>query len=403
MSIFFKKSARKYVEKLLASADVQIDGGRSWDLSIKNENFFTSVVTKGSLGLGESYMDGWWECDALDVFFYKILRRKLDQNGRCRPAVVASTIKSILTNRQNGRKSFEVGERHYDAGNDLFEKMLDSRMNYSCALWHEARNLDEAQEAKLEIICRKLMLEPGMKLLDIGCGWGGLVCYAAEKFGVSAVGVTISREQARMAAERCLGLPVEIRMQDYREMSEEFDAVASVGMFEHVGYKNYAAFMSVARRCLGRNGLLLLHTIGANRSVRQCDRWFDKYIFPNGMLPSIKQIGEAIEDTFVMEDWQNIGIHYDKTLMAWYENIEKRWDTLKNKYSERFFRMWRYYLLSLAGGFRARNMQVWQVVLSPEGLLRGYPYQHPIRKETIPEESFMPLHKGADNISSELM
>ena len=373
MSVFTQNSTKKYFQELLAHADVKTDGCRPWDLQVKNDKFYSRVALEGSLGLGESYMDGWWECDALDTFFYKILRRKLDQKVRVSPTVLANSIKSILFNRQSSRKAHEVGEQHYDAGNDLFEHMLDSRMNYSCGYWVDAENLDEAQEVKLEMICRKLMLKPGMKLLDIGCGWGGLVGYAAEKYGVSAVGLTISREQARLAEERCAGLPVEIRMQDYREIEEEFDAIVSVGMFEHVGYKNYATFMEVARRCLREEGLFLLHSIAANRSVRQCDSWFDKYIFPNGMLPSIKQLGDAIEDKFVMEDWQNIGAHYDKTLLAWYTNFVKSWDEIKNDYSERFFRMWRYYLLSVAGGFRARNMQVWQVVLSPEGIVGGYP------------------------------
>lgn len=368
-----QNSAKKYFQELLAHADVKTDGCRPWDLQVKNDKFYSRVALEGSLGLGESYMDGWWECDALDTFFYKILREKVDQKVRVSPAVIANSLKSILFNRQSSKKAHEVGEKHYDAGNDLFRRMLDSRMNYSCGYWRDAADLDEAQEAKLEMICRKLMLKPGKKILDIGCGWGGLVRYAAEKYGVSAVGLTISREQAQLAEERCAGLPVEIRMQDYREIAEEFDAIVSVGMFEHVGYKNYVEFMDVARRCLREEGLFLLHTIASNRSVRQCDSWFDKYIFPNGMLPSIKQLGGAIEDKFVMEDWQNIGAHYDKTLLAWYSNFAGNWDELKKEYSERFFRMWRYYLLSLAGGFRARNMQVWQVVLSPEGIVGGYP------------------------------
>lgn len=373
MGAFIQNSTRKYFQELLEQADIKIDGCRPWDLKVNNDKFFSRVALEGSLGLGESYMDGWWECDALDIFFYKILRRRIDQKVRVSPSVIANAIKSMLFNRQNRKKAHEVGEQHYDAGNDLFARMLDSRMNYSCGYWRDAEDLEEAQRAKLEMICRKLMLEPGMKLLDIGCGWGGLVRYAAENYGVSAVGLTISREQAHLAEEHCAGLPVEIRMQDYREIQEEFDAIVSVGMFEHVGYKNYSTFMDVARRCLREEGLFLLHTIASNASVRQCDSWFDKYIFPNGMLPSIKQLGDAIEDTFVMEDWHNIGVHYDKTLLAWYANFASSWDELKKDYNERFFRMWRYYLLSLAGGFRARNMQVWQVVLSPEGLDGGYP------------------------------
>ncbi len=372
MIAFIQNSAQDQIQKLLADADVEVNGGRPWDIEIKNEDLFERVFAEGSLGLGEAYMDGWWECEALDTFFYKILRHEIDKKIRTAPAVVANMVKSTLFNRQNSRKAYEVGEKHYDAGNDLFGRMLDSRMIYSCGYWEDAADLDEAQRYKLDMICRKLRLEPEMKLLDIGCGWGGLLKYAAENYGVSGVGLTISREQAQLAEEHCAGLPVEIRLQDYREVEDLFDAVVSVGMFEHVGYKNYSTFMDVARSCLPDDGLFLLHTIASNSSVRNCDSWFDKYIFPNGMLPSIKQLGAALEGRFIMEDWHNIGADYEKTLQAWYENFDNSWQDLKSNYSDSFYRMWRYYLLSLAGGFRARNMQVWQVVLSPKGIVGGY-------------------------------
>ncbi|MEE4165524.1 MAG: cyclopropane fatty acyl phospholipid synthase, partial [Desulfocapsaceae bacterium] len=238
--------------------------------------------------------------------------------------------------------------------------------------WKEADTLEKAQQDKLDIICRKLKLSKRMRLLDIGCGWGSLIHHAARHYGVEAVGITVSTEQADYAEQRCRGLPVTIILQDYRNLTGQFDAIASVGMFEHVGYKNYPTFMQVVRRCLKKNGLFLLHTIGSNRTQIRCDQWFDKYIFPNGMLPAIVQIGDALEGNFVMEDWHNLGVDYDRTLMAWYQNFEKNWNKIKSGYSESFFRMWRYYLLSLAGGFRARHMQVWQIVASPKGNVKGY-------------------------------
>jgi len=372
MIAFIQNSVQEQMKDLLVDADIEVNGDRPWDIEVKNDDLYDRVYAEGSLGLGEAYMDGWWECEALDTFFFKILRNEIDKKIRTAPAVVANVVKSTLFNRQNGRKAYEVGEKHYDAGNDLFARMLDSRMTYSCGYWEKARDLEEAQTDKLDMICRKLQLKPNMKLLDIGCGWGGLLRYAAENYGVSGVGLTISREQAQLAEEHCTGLPVEIRLQDYREIEDRFDAVVSVGMFEHNGYKNYRTFMEIARSCLQEEGLFLLHTIASNNSVRNCDSWFDKYIFPNGMLPSIKQLGAALEERFIMEDWHNIGAHYDKTLLAWYENFDASWEDLKSNYSERFYRMWRYYLLSVAGGFRARNMQVWQVVLSPKGIVGGY-------------------------------
>ncbi len=373
MFAFIQNSAEQHMKTLLADADIQINGSRPWDLFLHNDKLFDRVAAYGSLGLGEAYMDGWWDCEEMDTFFFKLLSAKVDQKIKTSPVVIANVIKSTLFNRQNSRKAYEVGEKHYDAGNDLFSCMLDSRMTYSCGFWEGAADLEEAQEKKLDMICRKLMLQPGMKLLDIGCGWGSLVQYAAEQYGVEAVGLTISKEQASLAGKQCESLPVEIRLQDYREVEGEFDAVVSVGMFEHVGYKNYQTFMDVVRSCLKEEGLFLLHTIASNNSMRNCDIWFDKYIFPNGMLPSIRQLGDAMEDRFVMEDWHNIGADYDATLCAWYNNFKVCWPDLSRNYSERFYRMWRYYLLSLAGGFRARSMQVWQVVMSPEGIVGGYP------------------------------
>ncbi len=362
---------RHTVEKLLAEADVQVNGSRPWDIQVHEEKFYTRVLAEGSLGLGESYMDGWWDCERLDEFFCKILRAGLDQKVKPLKMIFDSLVARIY-NFQTPARSFKVGETHYDIGNDLYSRMLDRLMIYSCAYWKDATALDEAQEAKLNLIARKLNLKPEMKVLDIGCGWGGTAKFLAENYGVRVVGVTVSKNQASFAREFCRSLPVEVRLEDYRELNEKFDRVISVGMFEHVGYKNYRTFMKVVRRCLKDDGLFLLHTIGSNISVVKTDPWIEKYIFPNSMLPSAKQICEASEGVFVMEDWHNFSVHYDKTLMAWYRNFENAWDDLKERYGERFYRMWKYYLLSCAGAFRARVNQLWQIVFSPRGVVGGY-------------------------------
>ena len=362
---------RQTVEKLLAEADIRINGSRPWDIQVYNNDFFPRVLAEGSLGLGESYMDGWWDSEQLDEFFYRILRAGLDQKVKPLKMIFSSLVARIY-NFQTPSRSFRVGEVHYDIGNDLYSRMLDKLMIYSCAYWKDAATLDEAQEAKLDLIARKLDLKPGMKVVDIGCGWGGTAKFLAENYGVRVVGITVSKEQAAYANELCKGLPVEIRLEDYRKLDEKFDRVISVGMFEHVGYKNYRTFMKVVRRCLKEDGLFLLHTIGSNISMVRTDPWIEKYIFPNSMLPSAKQICEASEGIFVMEDWHNFSTHYDKTLMAWYKNFENAWDELKEKYGDRFYRMWRYYLLSCAGAFRARVNQLWQIVFSPEGVPGGY-------------------------------
>ena len=364
---------KQLAEKLLNLAEVRINGEKPWDIQIHDERFYKRVVTEVELGIGESYMDGWWDAEKLDELIYRIVRSDLQNKVKHNYKIAFQLAGFYLINMQARRRAFIIGERHYDLGNDLFKAMLDKRMNYSCAYWKDATTLDEAQENKLELICKKLYLKPGMKILDIGCGWGAFGKYAAEKYDARVVGITVSKEQVALGKELCKGLDVEIRLQDYREVNEEFDRIVSVGMIEHVGYKNYRDYFKMANKNLVDDGLFLLHTIGEVRSLKSADAWTHKYIFPNGMLPSVSQLGKAIEGLFIMEDWHNFGADYDKTLMAWYQNFEQSWNQLKNNYSERFYRMWKYFLLSSAGAFRARNKnQLWQIVLSKKGVPGGY-------------------------------
>jgi cyclopropane-fatty-acyl-phospholipid synthase len=366
-----RKKVHDRIEHLLSLADVTVNGRRPWDIHITNENFYHRILKSGSLGLGESYMDGWWDAQQVDEFICRVLKANLQKRVLSLQDFILY-IEALITNQQCTRRSYEVGEKHYDIGNELYEHMLDKRMIYSCGFWKKAKTLDEAQEDKLDMVCRKLELEPGMRILDIGCGWGGMAEFAARNYGVKVLGITISREQVALARKRCEGLPIEIRLQDYRRLEETFDRVLSLGMFEHVGYKNYRIFMKKVSRLLKDNGLFLLHTIGSNTSQKTNDIWIDKYIFPHSMLPSAKQISAAIEGVFVLEDWHNFGSDYDKTLMHWFENFKNSWNSLKQNYDERFFRMWKYYLLSCAGSFRARYNQLWQIVLSPKGVEGGY-------------------------------
>lgn len=364
--------SKETAEEILSLAGIEINGKHPWDIHVHNDNFYRRVLAQGSLGLGESYMDAWWDCDKLDQFFYRVLRADLEDKVKQNWKLLVSALAARILNLQSKRRAFQIGEKHYDLGNELFENMLDKRMVYSCAYWKGARTLDQAQENKLDLICRKIGLHPGMRILDIGCGWGSFAKYAAEKYGVTVVGITVSREQVALGKIRCKGLPIEIRLQDYRDINELFDHIVSLGMIEHVGYKNYCTYMRCVHNCLKDEGLFLLHTIGGNESVMSGEPWTNKYIFPNGMLPSIKQIGAAIEGLFVMEDWHNFSADYDKTLMAWHSNFENSWDAIKPQYDERFYRMWRYFLLSCAGSFRARKNQLWQIVLSKKGVEGGY-------------------------------
>jgi len=363
---------KELVQQLLDHAGVRINGERPFDIQIHNPDFYAKVIAGGSLALGESYMDSWWDCESLDRFFERIMSARLDEKVSSSKAILWSILKSRLTNSQGRANAFKIGERHYDIGNDLFEIMLDKRMNYSCAYWNKAETLDSAQEAKLELTCRKLMLAPGMKVLDIGCGWGAFVFFAAQRYGVEVTGITVSREQVELAQKRCGGLPARIELKDYRDVQEAFDRIVSIGMFEHVGYSKYRTYMQAVHRCLKSGGIFLLHTIGSDTSVHTVDPWIEKYIFPNSMLPSARQITEAAEGLFHLEDWHSFGQNYDRTLMAWYRNFTENFNRIQERYDQRFFRMWTYYLLSCAGSFRARRNQLWQIVFSKNGFPGGY-------------------------------
>ncbi|HGE8334204.1 TPA: cyclopropane fatty acyl phospholipid synthase [Serratia marcescens] len=361
----------RIVEEMLAEAGVAINGPRAWDIRVHNPALFKRILQEGSLGFGEGYMDGWWECERLDMLFTRILQAGVDERLPKSLSDIARVAYARLFNRQSRKRAWQVGKEHYDIGNDLFRAMLDPYMQYSCGYWKEAQTLEQAQQAKLRMICEKLQLKPGMTLLDIGCGWGGLAQFAAQNYGVSVHGVTISAEQQKLAQARCAGLDVEILLQDYRDLDRQFDRIVSVGMFEHVGPKNYETYFSVAARNLKPDGLFLLHTIGSNQTDLNVDAWIDKYIFPNGCLPSVRHIAEASEGCFVMEDWHNFGADYDRTLMAWLENFKRAWPELAGGYSERFERMFTYYLNACAGAFRSRNIQLWQVLFSPAGVEGG--------------------------------
>ncbi|MDP1644050.1 MAG: cyclopropane fatty acyl phospholipid synthase [Thiobacillus sp.] len=354
------------IRDLTAKAGISINGDAPWDIQVFDEDVYRLILAKGSLGFGEAYMDGMWECERLDQLFHRLLstnaEEKIDSWARLR--LLGEILRHSLFNLQSNQRAFQVGEQHYDIGNDVFEAMLDSTMSYSCAYWHNAAGLQDAQQKKLDMICRKLELQRGERLLEIGCGWGGLARFAAEHYGVEVVGITISKEQQKLARERCVGLPVSIELMDYRDLTERFDKIVSVGMFEHVGPKNYAVYFDTVHRTLKDDGLFLLHTIGNSITSPKADAWIDKYIFQNGKLPSAKEIASALERRFLIEDWHNFGSDYDHTLMAWWENFDKAWPSLEGKYGKRFYRMWKYYLMCCAGFFRSRQGQLWQVVLS---------------------------------------
>lgn len=355
---------KENMTRIAREAGIIINGTEAWDIQIHNDDLYKRIALHGTLGLGEGYMEGWWDCQRMDLFFEKVLRARLETRTHFNFSIAMIMLAYLFTNLQTKARSTQVAEVHYDLSNAFYQKLLDKRMIYSCGYWKNAKNLDQAQEAKLDLICQKLELQAGETLLDIGCGWGGMAKFAAENYGAIVTGVTISKEQAELAKEACKGLPVDIQLRDYREVKGKFDKIVSVGMFEHVGPRNYREFMQVASDRLEDEGLFLLHTIGHRYKTHSADPWVNKYIFPNGKIPYIEHISTAINNVFILEDWHNFGMDYAKTLSAWHDNFEQNWPTFADQYGQSFYRMWKYYLLCFTGAFNARHMQLWQLVLT---------------------------------------
>lgn len=367
-----------YLTQLLSKADIEVNGNRSWDIRIKDPKAVELIFKNPSLGAGESYMAGYWEADRLDEFFFRILRGFDYKELYHFTTLFKFWLKSFLINLQSPRFSKKVAEKHYNIDNELYAAMLGPSMAYTCGYWRNATDLDQAQYHKYDLICRKLQLRPGEKVLELGCGFGGFAKYAAEKFGVSMISINISSEQMKYARQICKDLPIQLVECDYRDVKTynpkriKFDKIVSIGLCEHIGYDNYRNFFNIASDNLKENGLFLLHTIAKNLSTRFADPWIQKYIFPNGMLPTLKILSDIAEPFFVTEDVHNISADYDKTLMSWNENFVKAWPRLSPRHDQEFYRMWQYYLLSCAGGFRARSMQLYQFVFSPKGEIYGY-------------------------------
>ncbi|MGC6520757.1 MAG: cyclopropane fatty acyl phospholipid synthase [Candidatus Puniceispirillaceae bacterium] len=375
------------VKNLAALAGVTVNGAGAGDIRIKDKRTFTLVARQGTLGLGEAYMAGYWDCDDLETFFEKVFTANLGRSVKEGAGVVWTRILGRLTNIQTASNTRNLADTHYNVSNEMFEAMLGPTMAYSCAYWPEAADLDTAQLAKYDLVCRKLGLTENDRLLDIGCGWGGFARYAAATYGCHVTGLTISGEQARYARELCRGLPVTILCRDYRHMPDcldgdtTFTKVSSIGMFEHVGHKNYRLFMRQVADRLVDDGLCLLHTIGCYRTLDFASSpWIEKYIFPSSMLPSLSHVSQASEGLLVLEDLQDIGYNYHRTLMCWHDRFEDYWHRRTHGQplpkvwgsEDVFYRMWRFYLISTATSFRLRRTPVWQFVFSKHGVKGGY-------------------------------
>lgn len=369
---------QKYIQGILDKADIAINGNRPQDIKIINERAIQQIVRNGSLGLGETYMAGWWDCERIDELSYRLCKAAIDQDVKFNLLHFLHDLSTKFINYQTKRRSKQVAFKHYNIDNNLFEKMLGESMAYSCGYWKDVKDLTSAQMAKYDLICRKLQLSSQDTLLDVGCGWGGLAAFAAENYGCHVVGISIASKQIDYAKARYKHLPIDFYVADYRDIAsynpkqKQFSKLASVGAFEHIGHKNHLDFMKIMNSQLGEEGIFLLHTIGANVSATTVDPWFNKYIFPNGCLPSMVQLSRAMETLFLVEDWHNFGQYYDQTLLAWDQNFQNNWHLISSQYDMQFYRMWRYYLLMCAGMFRSRTAQLWQIVLSKSGVVGGY-------------------------------
>jgi len=366
LSVFDDRRAAEVLHELLQRAGITIGGDAPWDIQIHDERTYVRALRDGTVGVGESYVEGWWDCQSIDQMFERVTRAQLDMVLRESWVLLANAVKARVLNLQASRP-FEVGKRHYDIGNDLYQAMLGRRMVYTCGYWKHADDLDAAQEAKLDLICRKLGARPGMRILDLGCGWGGFAAFAAERYGASVVGYTVSQEQRAWAQEHYAQLPIEIRLDDYRKATGSYDAVVSIGLMEHVGTKNYRGYMELAARCVAPGGIIFIHTIGGQEPRAQIDPWYHKYIFPNAVIPTLGQLTSAMDELLVIEDVHNIGPDYDRTLMAWWENFDRSWPSLRARYGDAFYRMWRFYLMTSAAQFRARALNLFQIATTTLG------------------------------------
>lgn len=369
-------SAKRIVVDLLGRAGVGTDGREPWDLHVLDDRFYGRLIAQGSLGFGDSYVDGWWQCPRIDELIHRVLSYDLEADVGTGWGVRLQLLKAKLLNLQAPSRAPEVAA-HYDLGNEFFERVLGKTVMYSCAYWRRAGDLDAAQTDKIDLVAQKLEVATGEHVLDLGCGWGAIAEHLARTRGCRVTAVTISPAQAAYVRQRCAGLPVEVIEADYRDArvvaAGPYDKVACVGMMEHVGRKNYRGFLALCARLVKPEGLCLVHTIGTSVTTDVTDPWIERRIFPGSVLPSVVDVARAAEGQLTLEDWHSLGADYDRTLVAWHDNFAGYVASGELQRGERFNRTWRYYLLSFAGCFRTRrSIQLWQMVFAPVGRKGGH-------------------------------
>lgn len=365
---------------------------------IKSRDFFKKFFNDPELAVGEGYMDETVVIDDDDLEGFLSLAVK-NLNGERLPVFAERAMPWITAVVRRIRQYNPIGKaqdnvaHHYDLSGELYDLFLDEDKQYSCAYFRDPGNsLEQAQIDKKNHIARKLLIEPGMTVLDIGCGWGGMGLTLARDYGAKVVGVTLSKEQHAVATERAraagLSDQVDFRLTDYRELSETFDRIVSVGMFEHVGVPHYREYFRYVRKMLNPDGVALIHTIGRPSPPGTTSTWLTKYIFPGGYTPAMSEVMAAIEkEQLKTDDVEVWRLHYAETLKHWHERFMKNRDKAVALYDERFCRMWRYYLIAAEMSFRMDQQNVFQFQLSRHQeavpLTRDYLYQPlPAQKAT---------------------
>lgn len=362
------------VRELLALGTIELNGPKLWDLQVTDRRFYKRILTGGVLGFAEAYIEGWIDCEQMDELIARLLQAGIKQKLKNNWRLMLHLFQSQIFNLQALSRASQVADAHYNLSNRFYEYMLGESMAYTAAYYKNATSLDEAQYAKYDLVCRKLQLKPGETVLELGCGWGGFARYAAEHYGCRMVSVNISKQQVRYAKELCRQWPVAVFRCDYRDEAcynpdkIRFDKAVSIGMAEHVGPKNHRRLFGTVFRQLKPNGLFLLHTIGSDRSLTACEPFTHKYIFPNSVIPSLKQLSSAAEGWFVTEDLQNFGKYYFNTLKEWYTNVKSNWQSIQaldyTKFNSRFDRIWSFYLLGGMGMAKSKANHLWQIVFS---------------------------------------
>ena len=357
------------ISELLAGAAVRINGDAPWDIQVYDEKVYRLILTQGSLGLGRAYMEGLWDSDQLDETFHRLLAADIDTKmvGWARVRLLGEVLRQRLFNLQSPQRAFQVAEQHYDIGNDVFESMLDSRMIYSCAYWEHASSLEQAQQHKLDMICRKLQLQPGERLLEIGCGWGGLAGHLADR-GAEVDAISLSDAQLAWARRHHMG--PRFLKQDYRDTAGSYDGIVSVEMVEALGREYWPTFMDCVARNLKPGGRAAIQFI----SIR--DDLFDAYaasadfiqayIFPGGLLIRTSEFRRLAEARgLAWQDQVDFGPDYAETLKTWRVNFNNAVveGCLPPGFDARFVELWRFYLLYCEGGFRGGGIDVHQVTL----------------------------------------